>query len=102
MAHSGELLHFNGILKLKHLVLALTVLAAAASPLTSLADQPPLIDRHLFYGEGVIAGAQISPDGPYLSFLKPYQGPRKLWVKGPAQPFRAARPRGCDASRPLR
>jgi len=41
--------------------LALTVLAAAATPLTSLADQPPLIDRNLFYGEVVIAGAQVSP-----------------------------------------
>src|SRR5882757_946802 len=53
-------------IKLKHLVLALTALAAAATPLTSLADQPPLIDRNLFYGEVVIAGAQVSPDGRYL------------------------------------
>ena len=44
---------------MKHL--ALTLALAAASPWTALADQPPLIDRNLFYGEVAIAGAQISP-----------------------------------------
>ena len=89
-------------IKLKHIVLALTVLAAAASPLTSLADQPPLIDRNLFYGEVVIAGAQVSPDGRYLSFLKPYKGTRNIWVKGADEPFSAARPMSAEATRPIR
>ncbi|HXI47218.1 MAG TPA: hypothetical protein VNH39_01425 [Steroidobacteraceae bacterium] len=82
------------------MVLALTVLAAAASPLAALADQPPLIDRNLFYGEVVIAGAQISPDGRYLSFLKPYKGTRNIWVKGADEPFSAARPMSAEATRP--
>jgi len=33
------------------------------------AQQPPIIDRAAFFGEIQIAGAQISPDGQYLSFL---------------------------------
>ncbi|HTD74449.1 MAG TPA: prolyl oligopeptidase family serine peptidase [Steroidobacteraceae bacterium] len=83
------------------MVLALMV-AAAASPLTALADQPPLIDRNLFYGEVAISGAQISPDGQSLSFLKPYKGTRNIWVKGADEPFSAARPVSAEASRPIR
>jgi dipeptidyl aminopeptidase/acylaminoacyl peptidase len=91
---------------LKHIALIL-VLAAAALPLaataeTAYADQPPLIDRNLFYGEVTIAGAQISPDGRYLSFLKPYKGTRNIWVKGADEPFSAARPMSAEASRPIR
>jgi dipeptidyl aminopeptidase/acylaminoacyl peptidase len=87
--------------KLKHLALSL-VLAAAALPSAALADQPPLIDRNLFYGEVAIAGAQISPDGRYLSFLKPYKGTRNIWVKGADEPFSAARPVSAEATRPIR
>ena len=78
------------------------MVAAAASPLTALADQPPLIDRNLFYGEVAISGAQISPDGQSLSFLKPYKGTRNIWVKGADEPFSAARPVSAEASRPIR
>jgi len=81
--------------------------AAAASPLAAIAevahaDQPPLIDRNLFYGEVTIAGAQISPDGRYLSFLKPFKGTRNIWVKGADEPFSAARPVSAEATRPIR
>src|SRR6202453_2068483 len=78
------------------------ILAAALSPLAAFADQPPLIDRNLFYGEVTIAGAQISPDGRYLSFLKPYKGTRNIWVKKASEPFSAARPVSAEAARPVR
>ncbi len=81
---------------MKHL--ALTLAVAAASPLTAFADQPPLIDRNLFYGEIAISGAQISPDGRSLSFLKPYKGTRNIWVKGVDEPFSAARPVRAEAT----
>src|SRR5882757_261273 len=32
------------------------------------AQQPPIIDRQLFFGEVQIASAQISPDGQWISF----------------------------------
>lgn len=75
---------------------------AAAAPFAASADQPPLIDRNLFYGEVTIAGAQISPDGRYLSFLKPYKGTRNIWVKRADEPFSAARPVSAEATRPIR
>ena len=84
------------------MALTLILVAAATSPLAALADQPPLIDRNLFYGEVAIAGAQISPDGRYLSFLKPYKGTRNIWVKAADEPFSAARPVSAEATRPIR
>jgi dipeptidyl aminopeptidase/acylaminoacyl peptidase len=66
------------------------------------AQQPPIIDRAAFFGEIQIAGAQISPDGQYLSFLKPYKGTRNIWVKKAGEPFSAARPVSHEATRPVR
>jgi dipeptidyl aminopeptidase/acylaminoacyl peptidase len=87
---------------LKKLLLTAAALASLAGPLAALAEQPPLIDRNLFFGEITIAGAQISPDGRFISFLKPYKGTRNIWVKGADEPFSAARPVSAEASRPVR
>ena len=67
-----------------------------------VAQQPPIIDRALFFGEVQISGGQISPDGQYLSFLKPYKGTRNIWVKKAGEPFSAARPVSAEAARPVR
>lgn len=75
------------------------VLSLFAGPLP--AQLPPLIDRELFFGEIEIAGAQISPDGQYISFLKPYQGARNIWVKKASEPFSAARPLTAETKRPI-
>ena len=83
------------------LVAALTLLTLTA-PMVARAQQPPIIDRQLFFGEIEIAGAQISPDGQYLSFLKPYQGTRNIWLKKASEPFSAARPMSAEATRPIR
>lgn len=80
------------------------VLWAAALPLAWVplrAALPPLIDRDLFFGEIEISGAQISPDGQYVSFLKPYQGARNIWVKKAGEPFSAARPLTAETKRPI-
>src|ERR1700758_1066534 len=68
----------------------------------AVAQQPPIIDRALFFGEIQIAGAQISPDGQYLSFLKPYKGTRNIWVKKAGEPFSAAMPMSKETTRPVR
>jgi dipeptidyl aminopeptidase/acylaminoacyl peptidase len=65
------------------------------------AQQPPLIDRQLFFGEVQIAGAQISPDGQWISFLKPYKGVRNIWVKKAGEPFDKARPLSGEKTRPV-
>ncbi|HEY2865786.1 MAG TPA: hypothetical protein VGJ02_01725, partial [Pyrinomonadaceae bacterium] len=51
------------------LAFSLFALAGVAS-----AQQPPLIDRETFFGNPEYAGAQISPDGKYISFIKPLNG----------------------------
>lgn len=62
---------------------------------------PPLIDREIFFGNPQIAGGQISPDGRYISFIKPYQGVRNIWVKKTDEPFEAAKPITADTNRPI-
>ncbi|TWT71790.1 S9 family peptidase [Crateriforma conspicua] len=60
----------------------------------------PLLDRELFFGNPQIAGGKLSPDGKFISFMKPYQGIMNVWVKPFAEPFDKARPL-TDSNRPL-
>ena len=69
--------------------------AAAASGL------PPIIDRELIFGNPEIAGPQLSPDGKYLAFLKPWKDTRNVYVKGVDEPFSAARLLTTEAKRPI-
>src|SRR5437879_8276798 len=62
---------------------------------------PPLIDRELLFGNPEIAGPQISPDGQYLAFLKPWKDTRNVWVKKASEPFSAARLLTTEAKRPV-
>jgi len=65
------------------------------------AQLPPLIDRELFFGDPEISGAQISPDGKSISFIKPFNGVRNIWVKDRFEPFEKARPITSDTLRPV-
>lgn len=60
----------------------------------------PLLDRELFFGNPKISGGQLSPDGKFISFMKPYRGIMNVWVKEFAEPFDKARPL-TDSKRPL-
>src|SRR5437764_11605984 len=62
---------------------------------------PPLIDRELLFGNPEISGAQISPDGKFLAFIKPYQDTRNVWVKKTGEPFTAARLLTTETKRPV-
>src|SRR6266404_8461534 len=62
---------------------------------------PPIIDRELFFGDPEISGAQISPDGKFIAFVKPFKGTRNIWVKRTEEPFDAAKPITADKSRPV-
>jgi len=64
-------------------------------------NRVPIIDRDLFFGDPEIGGAQISPDGKFIAFVKPYQGTRNIWVKGVAEPFSAARLITNETKRPI-
>jgi dipeptidyl aminopeptidase/acylaminoacyl peptidase len=78
-----------------------TLLLLAATATFAFAQQPPLLDRELFFGDPEISGAQISPDGKYITFMRPYQNVRNIWIKGAAEPFTAARPLTASAKRPI-
>lgn len=67
----------------------------------SLAQQPPILDRELFFGDPEITGAQISPDGKYIGFLKPLNGTRNVWTKRTEEPFSAAKPLTNLTKRPV-
>lgn len=62
---------------------------------------PPLIDRELFFGDPEISGAQISPDGKFVAFVKPFKGTRNIWVKRTDAPFDSAKPITADTTRPI-
>lgn len=65
------------------------------------AQLPPVIDREIFFGDPEIAGAQLSPNGKYITFLKPFNGVRNIWVKEKNQKFNEARPLTADSKRPI-
>ena len=67
----------------------------------AFAQQPALIDREIFFGNPEYAGAQISPDGKYISFIKPLDDVRNVWVKGFDEPFEKARPLTAEKKRPI-
>ncbi len=62
---------------------------------------PPLIDREIFFGNPEISGAQLSPNGKWMSFIKPYKGTRNIWVKKAEAAFETARPLTADTLRPI-
>ena len=80
-------------------VLSILLIVTLAAPVW--AQSPPIIDRELFFGDPEIAGAQISPDGAFIAFIKPYKGTRNVWVKKTAEPFANAKPVTADTKRPI-
>ena len=86
----------SSVLALFALALTLFLLAPPAH-----AQAPPLIDRELFFGDPEISGAQISPDGAYIAFIKPFKGTRNIWVKRTADPFSSAKPITAETARPI-
>ncbi len=76
---------------------AAAAVAEAEQPLPYLDALPPLIDRELFFGDPEIAGAQLSPDGAWITFMRPFEGVRNIWIKALDEPFDQARPLTRDA-----
>ena len=79
---------------------------AAASMLAGTApaqaqSAPPLIERAKLFGNPTRAGARISPDGRWISFIAPRDGVLNVWV-APAADLSAARPLTAEKQRPIR
>ncbi len=89
---------------MKHLFLFFLVLITAGCLYgndSNLDQLPPLIDREIFFDDPEIVGAQLSPDGRFLSFRKQYNDIMNIWVKGIDEPFENARPVTADTTRPI-
>ncbi len=86
---------------LRGLAFCCLLVLPAAMAQTQTTGQPPLIDRELIFGNPEIAAAQLSPDGHYLAFLKPWKDTRNVWVKGVDEPFSAARLLTTESKRPI-
>ncbi len=65
------------------------------------AQQPPLLDRELFFDDPEISGAQLSPNGEYLTFMRPLNKVRNIWIKKAGAPFSEARPLTASLKRPI-
>ncbi len=70
-------------------------------PVLPSATLPPIIDRELLFGDPEISGAQLSPNGKYIAFLKPWKETRNIWVKQTADPFSSARLMTTETARPV-
>ncbi len=81
--------------------LFLTTMIGCQTPAPKV-PQPPIIDRELFFDNPEIAGGQLSPDGKFISFIKPYKGTMNVWVKKLDEDFKAAKPITADTLRPIR
>jgi dipeptidyl aminopeptidase/acylaminoacyl peptidase len=62
---------------------------------------PPLIDRDVIFGNPEIAAAELSPDGKYIAFLKPWKDTRNVYVKAVGESFGAARLLTTETKRPV-
>lgn len=84
---------------------AALLVAVAPAPLAAVAaaaDGGTLIPRDVIFGNPERAGAQISPDGKYLSFLAPRDGVMNVFVVERGQPLENARPLTNEKVRPIR
>jgi dipeptidyl aminopeptidase/acylaminoacyl peptidase len=79
----------------------LAFILPAANVLAQQSGLPSIIDRELFFGDPEISAAQISPDGKFIAFVKPFKGTRNIWVKRTEEPFDSAKPITADKTRPV-
>ncbi|WP_374438366.1 alpha/beta fold hydrolase [Inhella sp.] len=75
-----------------------TALPAAAASIT--VGDTPLIPRAALFGNPVKAGAQLSPNGKWLSWMAPVNGVMNVWVAPAAKP-EAAKPVTESKDRPI-
>ena len=88
-------------MKSRLLPLCVFLFASIAIAAGQASGPPPIIDRDLIFGNPEIANAQLSPDGEYIAFLKPWKDTRNVYVKAVKEPFDAARLLTTETKRPV-
>src|SRR5438876_8046132 len=91
----------KSLLALSSITFAALLLVASRPAVAQQNGLPPIIDRELFFGDPEISGAQISPDGKFIAFIKPFKGTRNVWVKRTEESFDKAKPITADTTRPI-
>jgi dipeptidyl aminopeptidase/acylaminoacyl peptidase len=86
----------------KLLLILLSCMTIIACQMLPGDQEPPLIDREVFFDDPLISGGRLSPDGRFVSFLSPYEGTRNIWVKTIDASFDDALPVTSDTLRPIR
>jgi len=81
---------------------ALVLAGLTATALAAASTDKTLIPRAAIFGNPERAGAQISPNGKYISFLAPRDGVMNVWVVERGKPLAEARPLTNEKLRPIR
>jgi dipeptidyl aminopeptidase/acylaminoacyl peptidase len=86
--------------------LALSLLFAGSAwgqvqTVSYLDDLPPLVDREVFFGNPELAYGGLSPDGQYVSIVKPLDGIQNVWVRRIDQSWEEAWPVTNERDRPV-
>ena len=74
---------------------------STTTPAVAAAQAAPLIERSKLFGNPSRAGASLSPDGQWLSWLAPRDGVMNIWV-APVARLDEARPLTASKDRPIR
>jgi len=82
-------------------VFVTTSLYSTATPATAAAAAAPLIERTKLFGNPSRAGASLSPNGQWLSWLAPRDGVMNIWV-APVTDLTTAKPLTASKDRPIR
>jgi dipeptidyl aminopeptidase/acylaminoacyl peptidase len=85
---------------------ALTLAASSVAwgqvqPVSYLDDLPPLVDREVFFGNPELAFGGLSPDGKYVSIVKPLDGILNVWVRRADETWDDAWPVTNERDRPV-
>lgn len=84
---------------LRHLLSIIAIYLVFSTEI--FAQVPPLLDRAYFFDDPEVASAKLSPDGAYVSFLKPLNGTKNIWIKRREAPFDDAIPVTEMTERPI-
>jgi dipeptidyl aminopeptidase/acylaminoacyl peptidase len=79
----------------------MTLSTYTTSPAVAAAQAAPLIERSKLFGNPSRAGASLSPDGQWLSWLAPRDGVMNIWV-APVARLDETRPLTASKDRPIR
>lgn len=85
----------------KLITLTILMIVVSMFSITAWAQLPPLLDRELFFGNPEMSGANLSPDGKWLMFRKPYKDTMNIYVKGVNDSFDKAKLITNETKRPI-